>query len=262
MRSLCSLQKIRSWLGTYHSMSRLSGNFFSRLALATAFIFTVFAGQNARASLDFVNSSNVTVTSNIEQGYIELKIPIYDSGGEEEGLPPGSYFTINGVTCMTFYSMNGFDDWQEETGWYWIKATKGSGAVKVIAIGVREGGNQDVGSTTICNFNEDLSNNHTFAVFQIYVSESLLGKDLSYTVHMDPDENGDGDGAGDNAFNVTGTIHKVSYASPTLTYNLSATPGKYDVHFTMGSAASDSKYNWNSSSRVDCDHRQFGHHPF
>ena len=226
----------------------LSGNFLM-------LVFFLCSPMLAMAEPDFIIPGNVTIKSYIEEGYIEIRFPMYTTDGADENLLRDSYFTVNGYMCLDFRSSNEngeVDIWQapyKDGGneYYTIWAKRMSGAVRVKTNGALF--EQDLTSLTSyspCYF--QLVNGEVYAVFKVWLSESLLGKSIECIVHLNPDENSTGGGYDDFDFDKKVTVSGISYASPTVSYDFSDTPGKYNATFTISSANTGSRYIWDTAN--------------
>lgn len=189
--------------------------------------------------MDFIRPENVVITPHIADGYIELKIPFYSTiGKNDEALLRGSYFSVNGNKCLRFWSSNSAeeeDEWQKHRAddLYEIwREPVNSETVRV------------TGGRWFKMVNEEVC-----AIFKVYLAEKFLGKDLNYSLHLNPDENSDGMGSEDNSFDVDGQITGVNYSNPSLSYKFSNTVGKYDVDFSLNSPVpkTGSTYRWDDS---------------
>ncbi|NLO00845.1 MAG: T9SS type A sorting domain-containing protein, partial [Bacteroidales bacterium] len=219
-------------------------------------IFSLYCPLLAMAENFFIVESNVTITSYISAGYIEIKIPMYDLELKNELLMKDSYFSFNDIMCLDFRSsesVNGdANDWQndpyefDENKYYKIWAKKMSGAVKVFTSGALW--EQDISSTeyTECLF--QMVGSQVYATFKIYVAENLLGINCDCKVHLNPDRNEDNEGYNENDFDVTLPVTGISYAIPNASPDFSDTPGKYNATFTISSANTGSKYIWDVES--------------
>lgn len=232
-------------------------NFLLKLLKISVLVCLLIGISNsAKANMNFIIESNITITPHISDGYIELRIPMYNISGLDENLLRSSYFNVNGNRCLTFHSSNSTGDedtWQDayEAGgndYYRIWAERGAGAVKVFTVGAYTNNTSNISNTDFNIRYFEMINDEVYATFKVYLSESLLGKDLTYILQLNPDKNEDGQGSLDNDFQVTGSINGVSYAIPTISEDFSNTVGKFDVSFSVSSAETGSKYIWDTDN--------------
>lgn len=222
------------------------------------FVFCLCISIPSRADMDFIKSANVTVESHLSEGYISLKIPMYENESLDECLRSGSGFFLKIQNddilhfCLFFQSSKadgseGFQPDSDEKYSIWV--AKGSGACRVVTSGA-EGGDVTISSSptfTECQFK--VENHEVYATFLIYIAEPLLGKSIDYTVTMVPDKNNDSAGPPTHDFSVTGSMDGISYATPSInTPGFSDTPGFYDATFTITNPRTGSTYKWDDQT--------------
>lgn len=207
-----------------------------------------------RAQMSFIINTNVTVESHLSEGYISLKIPMYENESLDECLRSGSGFVVNiqndpiTLVCLLFQSSKAdggeaFQPGSDEKYKIWV--AKGSGACRVVTSGAVGG---DIAISTSPTFTEcefEVENHKVYATFLIYLSESLLGRNIDYKVYMVPDKNNDSAGPPTHDFTVPGSLDAIPYATPSIgTPVFSETPGFYDASFTIASFKDGSTYKW------------------
>lgn len=223
-------------------------NYFSSISSClklSSILLLLFGFLQSSTALEGILKDNIKVTSHIADGYITVEIPFYENSGDDEGLMSGSYLSVNGQKCLEFYSLKD----GKEDGFFgtadsysiWIK--RGPGAIRA----VKE--NKD-GATVLTSYvthsfkiAEGDAADLATATYLVYLDESLLGTSLDWKVYLKPDENNT---TSISAFEKTGSISKVDYSIPNLTYGFSNTAGKYDLSIAVPGARTGSRY-WYTS---------------
>ncbi len=232
-------------------------------------VFFCSCSAFAEDGLEYINSDNVIVISHLADGYIEIRIPFYTSNGAPEAILRGSYMDVDGKRCLNFRSSNKDGDpdtWQviPYYGCYRIWAKRSTeGAVKVFTLGAQPhsfinftneysyyyGDEREVSANEYEGRFFEIVEGRSYAIFKVYLNESLLGKSVNYMLHFNPDEDSDGAGSTDHDFDCIGSLAGVEYTVPNLNSSISGTSGKYDVDFTVSSAKSNSKFIWDVDDR-------------
>ena len=202
-----------------------------------------------------IPASKVTMDNNdLKNGYINLKIPIYDDDGNDEGISPTSTragkITVNGSTLLRFWSFHDEGDGQDGADWYWVRAQRTTSEVNVDIHKTWEGdywqsinavsSSFDADSYTQVNITKDGST--TWAQIRVCLPTWLLDdSSLDVVVSYYVDEDGGGD------YGETSTSQSFSgltFPVPSLNYTFSATPGKYNVNATVSPTGVYSKYEY------------------
>lgn len=150
-----------------------------------------------------IYTSDIQISSfYTSDGILEIRIPIYDDDGADEGLDykANSYInvTIDGVNngnpieLCRMYSFKGDGDPQGSASWYWVKIKKTQGYDKAITKMTAKGdGNDEVvigdGYTQV---NSDKNGStKSFAYLKFYMNANVLEKSATFKVHLRIDKN-------------------------------------------------------------------------
>jgi hypothetical protein len=192
-----------------------------------------------------LNEGNISFENHLKEGYILIKIPIYDDDGRDKGINPDKpgYIKIDGSKHVKFWSFSSAGHPQGNADWYWVRAYGYAGTKRVEFENTRtttywkkiyEYGNER-------QINMYKSGSVTYARVKLYIPNDKLEKEISVNVSFHVDVNN-----GSDAGEVTKTqnFSPSSFPTPTLSQDFSADPGYYDLGFSISQANDFSKYEY------------------
>lgn len=214
-------------------------------------LMLLMAWQGAAAS-NYLNASRATLSSQLaEGGYVQLRIPVYESDGYDERVTDGTlYVTPAGgerQLVLKFRSSDG--DWQATSkDYWWFKSRVHLGTALVQENDKKwvKFGTDDY-TVNVSPIKED-DNEVTVAYYRWYIPEELVGKELTFQLDMWCDYNEDAY----NAILSSQTFAPVAggnYSTPALSFAPSGNAGKYTVTYSgVNNPKEGSKISWDASS--------------
>lgn len=217
-------------------------------------------GQQAGAS-NYLNPSRAKLTDRIaSDGYVQLDLPVYESAGDDEGIQEGWLWvrlqgSENWKKAFNFATIDKEDTWQGDDDNKWVTVYNASYYEEGYPYIQDRDGNWKafpIGRDDTYYFPEEKINEGgedftiTKASFRWYIPAKFAGKTLEFYVQLNVDYNGDSNGI----IELTGSTSTCSggtFSTPSLTYNMSQTPGKYTVTYTgLSNPKEGSKIQWDS----------------
>ncbi|WP_298554848.1 LamG-like jellyroll fold domain-containing protein [uncultured Parabacteroides sp.] len=200
-----------------------------------------------------VTLDKVEFTEHLKDGYIELRLPVYESKDNDEGLDYGS-LTADGKEILRFYTMEKEDTWQSDGDTKWIKAKAPYGYGEIESqdgksfISLKKDYNEY--TLAVTKGVEDNTYDVAYARFRWYVPSEWGGSDLDFAITLNIDYNGDSKGL-QKVNKGLGKATGGTFPTPQLSYQLSTTPGCYNVTYTGISSPKDgSQYNWSGGGWI------------
>lgn len=217
-------------------------------------------GQQAGAS-NYLNPSRAKLTDRIaSDGYVQLDLPVYESAGDDEGIQEGwLWVRLQGSEdwkrAFNFATIDKEDTWQGDDDNKWVTVYNASYYEEGYPYIQDRDGNWKafpIGRDDKYYFPEEKINEGgenftiTKASFRWYIPAKFAGQTLEFHVQLNVDYNGDSNGI----IELTGSTSTCSggtFSTPSLTYNMSQTPGKYTVTYTgLSNPKEGSKIQWDS----------------
>lgn len=201
-----------------------------------------FADEKKTTGAGALVESNISFENHLKEGYILIKIPIYDDDGNDKGINPEEpgYIKLNGTKHAKFWSFDDPGDPQEDDDWYWVKAVAYTSTKRVEFENTRtETYWKRINGTTQTNMYK--SGSVTYTRVKLYIPNDKLEDDISVNVSFHVDVNNAGD-AGE--VTKTQSFSPSSFPVPTLSQDFSSDAGYYDLSFTISQANDFLRYKY------------------
>jgi len=228
------------------------------------FLLLMIVGQQAKAQDFYLNANKANITDRIaSDGYVQVDVPVYESTGKDESVYNGWLYvkTTDGTQdwkkVFCFYTQQGRDEWQDSDNvddriWMVVRLNDYENSPGFDLSGFSFV-NNGYGYQKIENNNKVYLNQRnegdvcvTRASFRWYIPGKFAGKNLEFKVVMDVDYNSDDDKEIRTESGITSGTGG-NFPNPTLSYNLSQTPGKYTVTYAGVQAKDGDLIHWDNN---------------